>query len=1058
MKIGLWMWYNVGMNVSIIAPALQEALAELGKYVKNNEKLGRRTVIFCEDRLTLVAERAVCAAVGGTFLAGVYTFSRFLASLYKGGEKILSGQGSAIVIRGIIERQRQNLRLFRRLSASAAARSVYDTIALLYSSGISAEETAEVQAEGLLGEKLKDIALIYGEYSAYLKESGRLDRNVYLRLLPGLVADSGALAGADVVFLGFQAFTGTVSECVKACMAAAENSCGIFVGGAPDIYANEASAQFQSFTSGLGGCRTVTVKSGLSAEAEHIRNNLFDPECFAREGMPTSRVHIFEGRDAESELCFIAASIKKFISEGERYYRISVMLSDVKAYRPALGRVFSQYGIPYYVDERRSLAEHPLASFMCAWLDCAAGGCAPQDADGVLSSFLFGTDAKTRGIFRNYILRCANYRGGIKRVPRRETCEGLGFDYSAVTAARERFLKGLSLLPSGRAPCEEWARGMAALAEYFSCGELIEKLSSAAGGSYPSAADFSLRGCRGVLSVVGETEELGGGMLCTAAEYKKLLSSGFAAAEISLIPPKADAVFVGDISETVNAGSRVVFAAGLAGDVPGAGSDTALLTDRELSSLEKLNVKISPKISQVGRRRRETVALNLCAFSEHLYLSYPALFGGGQTVRSEIIPYISAMFRGAGGKRLAVVTERALELSGRGREFYCSEPVPALKALAGGALPPAVDSALYFTLKSRGYGDLAREMLADDRPKGKISYGRELFSSRTGSVSATLLERYFACPYQNFAAQGLKLAERPEGESQPRDAGNFMHEVLRELAPALGGISCEEQAAEWGAAKAEELLSDARFSRIAEGVSGGVASSGLKREAAAVCAGVYRQLAASNFKIRDCEKWYYLPVDGGVSAGGKADRVDECDGMVRVIDYKTGGISYTAEEYYAGVKLQLPLYLLAASKGKRPAGAYYFPANTEFSEKPAGDFTLKGFMDCAEDVVRNSDTTLSEKQRSAFFDAYLNGRKLSGNLSGDDFAAFIQYSALIAGCGAREMFGGNIAPSPYTGACEYCRMGGMCGFSEADGKLPRAVEGVTCEDVANIVKNIRGDK
>ena len=77
-------------------------------------------------------------------------------------------------------------------------------------------------------------------------------------------------------------------------------------------------------------------------------------------------------------------------------------------------------------------------------------------------------------------------------------------------------------------------------------------------------------------------------------------------------------------------------------------------------------------------------------------------------------------------------------------------------------------------------------------------------------------------------------------------------------------------------------------------------------------------------------------------------------------------------------------------------------------------------MDCAEDVVRNSDTTLSEKQRSAFFDAYLNGRKLSGNLSGDDFAAFIQYSALIAGCGAREMFGGNIASEITLGEAVAC--------------------------------------
>ena len=128
------------MNLSVIAPTLGEALDELKKYVRSQEEGGRRTVIFCEDRLTLVAERAVCAAVGGTFSTSVYTFARFLSSERPSDGKILSSQGSAMAIRGIVERNREKLRLFRRLSAQAAAGALYDTIALLYSSGIGPED------------------------------------------------------------------------------------------------------------------------------------------------------------------------------------------------------------------------------------------------------------------------------------------------------------------------------------------------------------------------------------------------------------------------------------------------------------------------------------------------------------------------------------------------------------------------------------------------------------------------------------------------------------------------------------------------------------------------------------------------------------------------------------------------------------------------------------------------------------------------------------------------------------------------------------------------------
>ena len=1052
------MCYNVGMNISVIAPALGEALDELKKYVARNQELGRRTVIFCEDRLTLVAERAVCAAVGGTFSAAVYTLARFLSRERPDDGKILSSRGSAIAIRGIIEKNREKLRLFRRLSAAAAAGAIYDTIALLYSSGISAEEVSAVTAGGLIGDKLHDIALVYSEYAAFLRESGRLDRNVYLRLLPDVIRDSKAVRGADVVFLGFQAFTGTVAECVKACMRTAENTCGIFTGGASDIYANEAPAQFESFSRGLGGCRTVTVKSDLVAEAEAIRRNLFDPGCFRAEGMPTSRVHVYEAADEADELEFIAASIKRFVLDGdERYFRISVMLPDVKAARPALSRIFAQYNIPYYIDERRALSEHPLASFVCGYLECAAGGCPPEEVDAVVSSFLFGLSQKERDIFRNYLARCAYYRGGVKRVPRRDICGTLGFDYSAVCTARDRFLKGLSFLNRSRATAEEWAEGVKELLEFFGCEEVLESLSDGAAADHPARAKFNARAYEGVLSVARESAELGMGAPYTAREYKKMLSSGFAAAEISTIPPKYDAVFVGDIAKTVNAGSDIVFAAGLTDAVPPAGSDTALLTDREITSLEKLSLKISPKIAQVNMRLKETVALNLCAFKKHLYLSYPVQCGGEEKVRSEIVSYICALFKNSKGGRLAPVTQKAVRASGRGLPYYCSELVPALKELAGGALSPAVNSALYGVLKERGYGEMAEGVLKNAEGKMPIKSGRALFAGN-GSVSPTLLETYFSCPYLNFARQGLKLSERQEGAMRPLDTGNFVHEVLRRFAGEAGNAGSEEHARKRAADIAEEVIALPEFSSLAQGAGGRAETARLKEEAVLVCAGVYRQLASSGFRIRDVESWYYIPLGDGVRAGGKVDRVDECGDMVRVIDYKTGSVDADPDKYYAGVKLQLPLYLLAASRGKRPAGAYYFPANIDFKDKEGGDFTLTGFMDSGEDVVKNSDRTVQEKQRSRYVDAYLNGRQLSCNLPQEEFADFIGYSALIARRGAEEMFGGNIAPSPYAGACDYCKMGGMCGFAEGVDADGRKVDGVKCADIARAVKKQRGER
>ena len=68
------------MIKAINCAATSVALQKLKEIVKTNEEKGQRTVIFCEDRLSLAAERTVCAAVEGTFLTSVYTFARFLSA------------------------------------------------------------------------------------------------------------------------------------------------------------------------------------------------------------------------------------------------------------------------------------------------------------------------------------------------------------------------------------------------------------------------------------------------------------------------------------------------------------------------------------------------------------------------------------------------------------------------------------------------------------------------------------------------------------------------------------------------------------------------------------------------------------------------------------------------------------------------------------------------------------------------------------------------------------------------------------------------------------------
>lgn len=1043
--------YNGYMIKAVNCPALSAALESLKKIIAENERSGKKTVIFCEDRLTLAAERTVCAAVEGTFSVSVYTFARFLVAERGKKDNLLSSQGSAMAIRRIIEENRDKLSLFSGLSAAAAASSVYATIALLYSSGISAQDISLPVSGGLLKSKLKDISVIYSEYEKYLSENGKIDRNYYISSVSDVIRSSARIAESEVVFLGFQSFTGSTLECVKAAFSTARSVYGLFIGGDEQIYTNEARLAFIKAAESFGGCVLETEPGGLIREAEILRRGLFDAESFCSStGEPAGNVHIYEASDGDDELEFIAASIKKQVIDGkERYGKISVMLPDVAGAERDLKRVFSQYAIPYYADRRRALSEHALSEFIFSYLECAASGCRHSDCDAVIASPLFPATRADKDIYRNFALRLANFRGGVKREPKPEILQAMKFDYDAVQRVRQPFLKGLACIAQ-KCNTPDICAGLRKIFKLFAIKDKLAEIAEKFKNSRPAEAEFTLRVYDAAENVLSEAESIAGGANMPVREIIKILKSGFAALEISIIPPKADAVFVGDLSGTANTGSNVVFAARLTGDVPAVSADCALLSDREIAELEKLQLDVSPKIRQVNMRLRETTALNLCAFKKKLYLSYPARLGQDEATPSEIISYVKAIFRRVDGGELEVITPEKISKSRGAFSFYCSEPLPALKKLLSSFTPPEAAAAVLNVLKDSGYTAQAQGALSPKTRK-PISCGKRLYGGLYGSVSPTALESYFSCPYRGFMQRGLALQEREEGSVRPVDTGNFIHKVLELCAAEANGIGDGETLRARAKSIAEELLKVSPYSSLADSKSGKYTAANLISEAQAVCSGMFEQLKNSKFEIKQAETPCEVSL-GSLRIYGRIDRVDECGDMVRIIDYKSGAYDVSASKYYMGLKLQLPLYLLSAAKGKRAVGAYYFPASVEYKDKQDGVFRLQGFMDGSEEVVSSSDVTLENGKKSRYFEATLGGRKNDAAMDSGDFTDFLKYSALVSEQGAREMTSGNISPSPAPEACRFCKMGGSCGFAVGRDGAEREEVKIKCRDIAEIVR------
>ncbi len=1046
----------------ITAPTLDAALTALREWVKKGEERGQKNFIFCEDKLTLLAERAILKELGGTLDSEVSTFARFLA----GSGRALSKQGSIMQVSAILADREKELSCFKR----NAAETVYETIAQLSASRVNAallREGAE-QSEGILQRKLFELALVQEEYEAFLAKNGLLDENGFLALLPEKIEQ--VLCGYNVCFFAFPSFTKQAQEGIRAAVESAASVTGIFVGGEGDFYTNESSAVFHRICKEYGDVCVSERESELSSDALRLKNGLFSPDVFAYPPVKTENVKIFERTDEEEELRAVAALVKQEVGErGLRYRDIAVLVPSEESFS-TVKKVFSSYKIPFFADEKRSLAEHPFARLLLSALDGVCSGVLPAEADAIASSVYFGRGDN----YRNYLLKYGAYRGGA----RRDIKEGepvARYDRNELIACREKMLAILDCFPK-TASVDAYCEGVRALYALVEGERITAELSAKVEG-----AEREFLQLDALWRMLGEMQSVAGERALPAREFYSMLLNGLQALSVSLIPQSQDAVFVGDATESRFARVKTLFATGLTSALPRASGDDSVITDGEIKRLSQLQVQIEPAIAQVNARARETIALNLCAFDERLYLSYPLRARSEETTKSEIIAYANAIFH------CSPVFSSLF--------YECCELQPALiktfslrDDLERGKL---TDRRKYELLLGVAKGEraLAERIPQGDGKKRNITLGKQIYMPND-RLSPTLLETYFNCPYQSFMMKGLSLQEREERSVAGKDTGIFIHSVLEKVCGRFNGMTSETECGEVAREIATDLLRSPRYLSLNDTKEGEYAAQQLIDEAVTVSVAAYRQIARSTFRVSALEKWVNVP---RLSLSGKVDRVDEDahSGLVRVIDYKTGEIDVSASAYYTGRKLQLPLYLRAVATKKydefshlkgdkkirrmatvrlnriirfrirrnselrEPAGAFYFPAVDEFTSPDEPKFRLRGIYVKDKEIMKKFDCDLQDKQRSALFNGTFGqgSGSIKSAMEREQFNDYLKYSVLVAAKAEGEMKRGNVAPSPYVDGCKFCKLKGACAFDGAE----RKETDVSYAAVANVARKTRGD-
>lgn len=991
--------------------------------------LDGKNLVFCEEKISLMAERTLCERFNGSFNTDVYSFGNYLRAK-KRLDNVLSAEGSAMAVKRVIEEL--TLSCFNR-SKSSLAPSLYELISQLKSARVTPDAlyNASKSCTGILSEKLKDIAEAYAAYEGFLKDNGLEDQSSALSMLPSLIEESDEIRRADVILFGFTSFTAETVQAVKALIKRAKSFTAILTESENTFaFVNETSAVIRKVCAELGeSISERKAESDYSAEGGVICNGLFNP-LYRGKPLKTAAVRVYAAPNPVREAERVAATIKRLVMSGDcRYRDITVIASDTEAYRRPLKNAFAALDVPFFLDERKISPVNPLIALIESYVNIFKYGLTRKTFSAYFKNPLISEDKAFSDAFDNYLIKY-NVDGARLKNP-------LPDDGSERYSEFEEFRKEIT----------EPIKG-------FSVKNLLEKLRVKEKSERASltleetgereTAAVNAQIYDAVVGILDEMEKILGDSKISYAEYGRIFSGGVAALELSVIPQYNDAVFTGGFKEAAFCKSKYTFAMGLTSAVPTGKEDTALLSDNDIDRLAEIKVLIEPKIRVVNHRERESATLGTSAFSSALFASYPiADLAGNKNAKSEILCFLEKYFTVEPFPTVGKYLTRK-----QGLKSFASE----CGGFVEGRVSDFTNGASFYSADS---SEKAKKVLEHSGKEVKIRLNNNSGALLKNVTSPTAIEDFYKCPYRSFILHGLNVKEKEDGRIDGLKSGNLAHDIFKRFMDEIDPSKDEKAFEECFEKASDAALADKAYVGFFADEEAEYALSSLLKECKKYCKRFYEWLKASDFKtdgsrtevrFGDGAEYPAIPLlDGKIKLSGKIDRVDTYKDYCRIIDYKTGSADDSEKTLFSGTRVQLYLYA-AAVKDKKLAGAYYIPVSDAFAkpEDKAKPLAI-GKTLANEECLAAQDKSLAEKGISEFIPVKNDKGKLKNVYDEKTMQAFVGYALKISENAAEQLSEGVIVASPFSNTCEYCKFKALCGTEEVECRSVKSVDGAIIE-------------
>lgn len=993
------------------------SLDEIKEKLSDNPR-GAPIFYIVPDQMTFQQEYELFnkTDIHGSIRAQVISFSRLawrvLQETGGGTRQFISSVGIQMMLRKIIEEKESEWHVFQKALEKQGFLEQLEKMITEFKRYRITPEMLHMQIEAInqfvhkesgeaaLTNKLNDLSYIY-ENLVHALQGKYMDSEDQLQLLAEKIKDAKLLEDAEIYLDGFHRFSPKELLVIEALMKKCKS---VTIALTTDTADSDDFSELDLFY------QTKETHQTLQAIAEENlitidETIVLDPvngrlkerpsfyhleQHFDKHPAPVYHgevpLRIAEAVHPRAEVEGAAQEILRLVrEENYRFQDIAVFIRQTDMYHDLINTIFSDYDIPVFIDEKRTMLNHSLIEFIRSVLNIAEGnwrydsvfrvlktGFIPStdseyplndDAIDELENYVleYGIRSRARWIGDQYWIfqRFRGFDQSAQTDKEKETQKRINAYRNQVVQALQEFDKEVRQASTVRGLCET----VYMLLERLDVPRRLEQMREKydAEGQIEKAREQE-QVWSAVIQLFDEMVELAGDESMKLETFRTTIEAGFDSLTFAHVPPSMDHVIAGTVDRSRISGMKCSFLLGVNDGVwPMKPTTDGMINEQERELMAGHGLHLAESSTRQLLDDSFYMYIAFTSASDYLWVSYPLSDEEGKSkMPSQMINRMEELFPACSNHILLQDPEELTEA-----DRFITTPMKTRAALTaqlarsrkGYPIKPIWWHVLNWYIENQPKFSttytILQSLYYQNRPKNLTKETTEQLYPQQVNASVSRLESYYRCSYQHFAKYSLKLDERKTYKLDAPDIGQLFHEALKKIT-------------EW-------IQADGRdFAQLSKGDSTGYAQQAVenlapilqhqilhssnrykyiqKKLQEVIARATYvlsEQARQSEFSPVGLELGFgdnqtlqpvTLPLPNGfeLKLRGQIDRVDKAIDneslFLRIIDYKSSAKGLNLVEVYYGLALQMLTYLnvvLSQSENwlgvkATPAGVLYF--------------------------------------------------------------------------------------------------------------------------------------